>query len=72
MSRHIAPTLALLFFITACALLITEPWLGLAPGVGIKWAIAALALSNAAILWGYFGVQPPIRKRRTHSRRRAA
>lgn len=62
MRARLAPLLALLFFTAACALVIADPY---APGAA-KYAIVALALSNAAILWAYFGIAalpaPPPRR----------
>lgn len=52
MRARIAPTLAFLFFATACAWAVAEPW----HGDAIRYAIIFMALSNAAILSAYFGL----------------
>jgi hypothetical protein len=62
MRRRLAPALAFLFLTTACALVVADAY---APGLA-KYAIGALALSNAALLWAYMdllGARAPHRRR---------
>ena len=67
MRPRLAPYAALVFFIAACALLVAEAWLG---EDATKYAVVALALSNASILWFFYGITEP--RYRRHGRRAAS
>jgi hypothetical protein len=67
--RHAAPTIALVFFVLTGAAILADPYV---PGGTLKYAVCFLGLSNAAILWAYFGVAPPPRPKLQHGRRKAA
>jgi hypothetical protein len=71
MRPRIAPLLALLFFTAACAAVVADPWMP-EEYDGLKIGVVALALSNASILWAYFGIEPTPAARKPHGRRRSA